>query len=111
MVNWLKRRALKWLINDRNFYHIMSAIRGPDAAGSSDHAVWTEADKAKAGFVAPLRGLIGMNRDLGADVSYGKLELLPGLLGSDSIFTHFYSHVENAQIALEKVGYEVEYCE
>ncbi len=102
---WLKRLALKWLVNDRDFYFIMNALRGPDIV--SLHL----SDAIKIQSTGRIRYKVGLNGDNGAVISDGtplEIENMTDIVieGKDEeAWYHFDGHIKSAIASLWRTGY------
>jgi len=108
---WLKRLALKWLVNDQSFYFIMAALRGPDIIEHENGM----SERIKQQSTARIRGAVGLDL-MGPNSGYAVVESGPPktieemegvkLKGKDELgWYHFDGHILTAVTALKKVGY------
>jgi hypothetical protein len=110
MNNEEKKRALAVLVNDEEFYHILSAIRGPDI----DH-LDTEVCRIKWFFTARIRAMVGQKSELGPWVKENKDDtfMIAGMTGSEirkRVGVHYLHHIINALSAIYYC-YEEHRCE
>ena len=113
---WLKRLALKWLVNDEDFYFIMTALRGPDIDAvhfigdtRTDRVIKQQSTariRYKAGLCNPSGTLRGATIDDGEPLSIHDMKDVVIEGTDENRWYHFNSHIKIAIAALRKAGYK-----
>ena len=110
---WLKRLALKWLVNDQSFYFIMAALRGPDICSDYSSDGLKSVDVTiKEQSTARIRGKVGLSNESNAIVSSGEPLYVRDMTNvtinseDETKWSHFNGHIASAIRSLQTVGYK-----
>lgn len=108
---WLKRLALKWLVNDHEFYDIMSSLRGPDIQIDVLRPA-IHIPEIKKETTSRIRFKVGMIENGHATIDKGEpdlsrlFEAVQNKMGDWHQWIHFSAHIECAVKSLKVAGYK-----